>query len=304
VHGRPDERPEPTVIFLHIGKTAGTTLGRILRRHYPRREVYGFKMPRDPRDIPDGGGQAGAARLHPPREQTLATFARLPEAERASYRLILGHTVFGIHELVPRHAVYITILRHPVALVPSLYSYVKRTPTHRHHRAVMDVGMSLEEYVGSDFALEADNSQARAISGDLSTPIGACGPEMLASAKRNLEEWFPVVGVTERFDESLIALRRAFGWSRLHYVRAKTAPRRERTQAVSPRAADLIRERNALDIALWEHASAGLDALIGGDDAQQALARFRRENALYRPIGTLSYTVPKAVHTRFFRKRS
>jgi hypothetical protein len=280
----------PTVIFLHIGKTAGTTLGRILRRHYRSEELYAF-----PRRREAAAAMAGEAA---PRERTLAAFAELPEAQRASYRLLLGHTVFGIHELVPRPSVYFTMLRHPTALVPSQYRYVVRTPAHRHHRAVVDSRMSLEDYITSGLAIETDNSQTRAIAGDIGTPVGACGADMLVTARRNLEERFAVVGLTERFDESLIALSRRFGWRRMHYVPAKRAPRRDRQTGVLPATVRLIEERNALDVALWEDAQSRLGALVAGDDVQRAVARLRRRNRLYRPIGTLSYTWPKAVQER------
>jgi hypothetical protein len=224
--------------------------------------------------------------------------------DRRRFRLLMGHTVFGIHELVPRPCVYITMLRHPAALVPSQYRYVRRTPTHFHHRAVVEGGMSLEDYIDAGLSLEMDNSQTRAVSGDLDTPIGACGPEMLARAKRNLDEWFAVAGITERFDESLVAMGRAFGWRRLHYVRAKRAPRSERGRSVSSATRRLVEERNSLDVELWEHASRRLDALVAGNEARTQLARFRRENALYRPVGMLTYTLPKAVRDRVRALRS
>ena len=56
---------EPTVVFLHIGKTGGTTLRRVLRRQYPESEMMVVR-----------------ARARP-REETLADFAKLPEVERA-----------------------------------------------------------------------------------------------------------------------------------------------------------------------------------------------------------------------------
>ena len=46
-----------------------------------------------------------------PREETLADFALLSEADRHRPRLIMGHTVFGLHEHVPRHCRYVTMVR-------------------------------------------------------------------------------------------------------------------------------------------------------------------------------------------------
>ena len=67
-----------------------------------------------------------------------------------------------------------TMLRDPVRLAVSQHRYVLRTPGHRHHERAQ--GMTLEEYVASGFALEMDNSQTRAIAGDIGTPYGGCTP--------------------------------------------------------------------------------------------------------------------------------
>ncbi len=294
---RPHDR---TLIFLHIGKTAGTTLGRILRRHYPRDQIYSIPVPPNARelDLCDGSGGPGVRRLHPPREMTLITFADLPEDLRRRYRLVLGHTVFGIHELLPQPSCYLTMLRNPVSLVQSLYGYILRTPSHFHHSAVAGRGMSLAEFVESGISIETDNSQVRALSGDLHAPVGACPPELLDRAVANIERRFPVVGITERFDESLIALRENFGLTHLQYVRAKTAPRGQRRERLDPGVVRLIEQRNALDLQLYRRALGRLDALAANPRHQAELARFRRANALYRPIGTVGYTLPKAIMGR------
>ena len=46
------------------------------------------------------------------------------------------------------------------------------------------------DYIRSGMSLEMDNSQTRAIAGDLSTPFGGCTDEMLERAKANLDESF------------------------------------------------------------------------------------------------------------------
>ena len=75
----------------------------------------------------------------------------------------------------------------------------------------------------------------------------------LARAKRNLDR-FLVIGLTERFDESFILIRRALGWRLPMYESA------ERQQGGASGTADsgaieLIRERNRFDLALYEHAA-------------------------------------------------
>ena len=261
---------DPTLIFLHIGKTGGTTLRKILRRHYRDDEVLVVRAVRRP------------------REETLAEFAALPVEAREHPRLILGHTVFGLHEHVPRPSTYITILRDPRSLVESQYSYVLRTPGHRHHDAARR--MSMAEYIESGIAQEMNNSQTRALAGLADVAYGENPPELLERAKQNVEQHFAVVALTERFDESLVVL------GRHSYVKAKVGGRREPVPAAT---VELIDRMNALDAALYAWAAERLQAQIAADPGFDAgMGRFRRRNSLYRPWATVTYTLPKMVQRR------
>jgi len=265
-----------TIIFLHIGKTAGSTLRPVLKRQFPRGQAITIRARRRP------------------REETLTDFAQLPVAERVRPRLIMGHTVFGLHELVPRPSTYITMVRHPVRLAVSQYRYVLRTPGHRHHHQVQ--GMSLEDYVQSGIAIEMDNSQTRAIAGDVGTPFGECTAEMLDTARRNLAEHFSWVGVTERFDESMVLLRRTFGWSDVRYMSANVARR-----ATQPAESDLalIEERNSLDMALYDEACGAFERRIAAEAGfAEELEQLRRANRRYGRWGKLTYTLPARIKRR------
>jgi hypothetical protein len=232
-----------------------------------------------------------------PREETLAEFGRLPEEERLRPRLIMGHTVFGLHERVPRPSTYITMLRNPVSLALSQYRYVLRTPTHRHHETAL--GMSLEQYVASGMALEMDNSQTRAIAGDLNTPYGACTDGMLERAKRHLDEHFSWVGLTERFDESILLLGQSFGWTDVRYVSVKVARRRAE---LAPADRALLERQNRLDLELYDHARAIVERRIADVDGFAAIYEvFQRANARYRWSGRITHTWPAALKRRITR---
>ena len=265
-----------TVIFLHIGKTAGSTMRQILKRQFPASQTMTVRARRRP------------------REETLADFARLPESERLRPRLIMGHTVFGLHEHVPRPCRYVTMLRDPARLAISQHRYVLRTPGHRHHEQAQ--GMSLEEYVESGLALEMDNSQTRAVAGDIGTPYRACTPEMLETAKRNLAAHFAWVGITERFDESVVLLGRTFGWRDVRYVSANVA----RGGAPPSNAElDLVRQANHLDQELYDHACRLLDQRIAAEPGfGGALEAFGQANARYACWGRLTYTLPSRIKRR------
>ena len=226
-----------------------------------------------------------------PREETLADFAQLPADERSRPRLIVGHTIFGLHEYVPGPSTYITMLRDPIRLALSQYSYVQRTPGHRHHEIAR--GMSLREYVESGLYLEMDNSQTRALAGDIDTPFGQCSDEMLRIAKANVEAHFSVVGLTERFDESLVLLGGTFGWRRLWYVRANVARSGVR---LAPDEITLLEERCSLDVRLYGWAAERFDQFVRNQPEFGAeLTRLHRINRLYRPVGLITEAFPSHV---------
>lgn len=279
------EPDDPTVIFLHIGKTAGSTMRRILQHQFPSRQVLDLTQ-----KIPDP-----KYRLR--REGMPDLFGALPEAERARPRLIMAHTIYGLHEHVPRPSTYVTLLRDPVKLVISLYHFILRRPAHRIYDEVAGADLSLEEFIRNGVSLEADNSQVRAIAGDHSVPYGEVDEAMLDAAKDHIEERFRWVGFVERFDEGLVTLQRTFGWSNTYYIPVNVASGSR--QPPDPDVLDLIKERNRFDIELYRWANQRMDEMIAADPGfAGAYERFLRMNRLYRPWGHLTYTLPKRVHDR------
>ena len=239
---------------------------------------------------------------HRPRgflnDDPLRVLRRSPRAERARPRLLVSHMIFGIHESVPRDSAYFTMLREPVARALSQYRHVLRRPEHRLHADAAAGELTLERYVTGGVALEMDNGQTRALAGDIETPFGQCTPEMLARAKHNLDEHFAVAGVTERFDEMLVALGHEFGWRNLFYVRANAAPEGQRVP-VTEADREMIRTQNALDCELYRHVVERFDEMIARDPRFATdLRRFERGNRIYGPWGRISYGVKQAAVRR------
>jgi hypothetical protein len=263
-----------TVIFLHVGKTAGATMRRALRRSFRSGEVMELKAP-----------TVTPGRLR--RDGAIAYFASLPEADRARLRLIMGHMNYGLHEAVPRPCAYVTLLRDPIKLILSQYHHVRRHEGHLLHEAAAAYP-DLASYARSGLSLEMDNSQTRAFSGDGTTPFGGCTREMLERAKANLEG-FAVAGLTERFDESLVLMQRAFGWDRIRYVSVNVDPGRDRRDTVSDDDMASIREQNALDLELYDWAATRFEATVGNAPGfDEDLKHFEEANGRYQPWGKLA----------------
>lgn len=268
------------------------TLRTVLHRHFPSSEV-----------LVVGSDDREPSLLRPHREATLAQFASLPESTRGQARLIEGHTIFGVHEYVPRPSTYITLLRDPVALIISQFHAASRRANHRLHGEMGE--MTLDAYVRSGISLETDNSQTRALSGDASTPFGECSDEMLEVAKSNVRERVSVAGLTERFDETLVLLRRTFGWSKLWYVRADDDLHGAWHQGASPDTLRWIEQQNRLDVELYAWASRRFEEAMASRSSRAAeLRALHRQNSIHRPLGHATQTLPRRLQDRWRSRRN
>jgi hypothetical protein len=177
------------------------------------------------------------------------------------------------------------MLRHPVRRVVSHYEYVQRTREHYLHDKVVSGGLTLDDYVAGGVSTELNDGQVRqlcGIEGAGTVPYGEVSEEMLETAKTNLQHRFVAVGITERFDESLLLFQKLLGWGSVQYEAKNTAPRR-----VSPAASEtttaVILRYNGLDLRLYDFARELLaSALVAHGIDGKALARFRATNFAYR----------------------
>jgi hypothetical protein len=261
-------KEETTTIFLHIPKSAGQTLFQILNREYKHANIYTF--------------QGGRQRL----ANSIKEFENLPIAERNKYRLLRGHVKFGIHRLIERPFTYITILRDPVSRILSHYHYVLRTPAHALHELVTSTGMDIVRYVSSGLSTELNNGQVRLIAGTGSDlPFGQCSEALLQEAIKNLETSFSVVGLTERFDDTILLMNQTLGWHKFpYYTKRNVTKGRGYGMELSAEAIEAIRKYNALDLRLYEYAARQFEQA-----AKRIPDRMRRRfhllNAIYYPYG-------------------
>ncbi len=140
-------------------------------------------------------------------------FRNLPPEKRAGYSLIRGHAAFGLQKVLPKPARYITFLRDPVERAASLYAHIQRDHGHYLYEQVRI--MSFFEFATSSLTAEMDNGQARLLTGLNASPSGQRPPDLEERAIAAMCEHFLFVGLTERYDESLLLLAKRLGWRRL-----------------------------------------------------------------------------------------
>jgi hypothetical protein len=224
-------------------KTGGTTLEEIIARRYEGGETFRFTGSAENEDA----------------------FRGLNDRARAGLDLMSGHTHFGVHEYIPSDCTYITMLRHPVDRIVSLYYYVLGEPDHYLHRHGFGDRHNLEDFVLRPITYEIDNLQTRLLNPrpPMYMPAGGVTEAMFERAAVTLEEHFAVVGVTERFDDMLAVLRGVFGWQDLSYERRNVTRDRPRAEDLPGSTIEAIREANRFDERLHALADRLLSASLG-----------------------------------------
>lgn len=271
------EKPQPPfLIFLHIQKTGGITLQRILRRKLgkslPQRAVQLLKQTPQPTNL----------------EAAL-------KSTQVSDRYFAGHMCFGVHRFLPQPFTYVTWLREPVSRILSLYIYSKENSTAYYHQ--LAVNKTLEEFVLDTPLMELDNGQVRFLAGDAQdlfinrTPVGECTSELLELAKHNIDQHFLLIGLTEQFDQSLLLLQQKLGWNSCLYLRRNDSKKGSKP-VISPELYDEICSRNWLDVQIYDYAKKRLkeELEINGLD-RETITNFQRKNQKFNAYFNPLYTV-------------
>jgi hypothetical protein len=210
----------PLLVFVHINKTAGTTLRYILRSSYGARHC----------DVEPWH----AAWSDPP-----FSTADLRRVRKLYPRLasIAGHRITGYVDLeeAGTDLRYLTFLREPVALCASRFQYQL---DYRKKKNLM-----FEEWIEKDWVR---NSQTQL--------IGGTTDPAHATSVIDRKEMF--VGLTERFDESIVMLRELrapdlqIGYRPVNVAKSSGVAKRLLSD---PRTRQLIVDANQADLELYDH---------------------------------------------------
>ncbi|NJP07586.1 MAG: sulfotransferase family 2 domain-containing protein, partial [Chloroflexaceae bacterium] len=189
-------REHDVLCFVHITKTAGTSLINILRSQFP--------------------------------EQACTTLPLYPYALSVTHdvyqkmqhdRLLRSHMDYDtINKVIPRRPIFLTMIRDPLKRFISYYG--------REQKRSMFLGEKFEHF--ADFVSRSlqfhHNMQTRQLAGTTVHPDVLSPQDTLAIAQRRLDEC-AFVGITEQFDNSLRLLYYTFGWSPIeHYTSRNITP--------------------------------------------------------------------------------
>ncbi len=240
--------------FVHIPKTAGTTLHKVISHQYPREKIF---IHHDTEGSPS------------------AELAARIEAQGAS--VVMGHFSVGLHRYIPSLR-YVTCLRDTVPRLVSHYRHALHDPTHYLHREAKS--RTLAEYVSSGLSGELSDGMTRMLAGVGDFHHGKVTEETLALALSNLETLFTFIIPSERFDEGLLLLSRDLGWKTPYYLRRKVGRHPGTATPPNPETILAIEEHNRYDRQLYDLCTARFSQRADADpDLPRQLARFRKTNA-------------------------
>jgi Sulfotransferase family len=240
--------PQKLLIFNHIPKTAGTSLGEIIKKQYGNEAIY--------RCYGDDPQNRSIDRII----KDLSLILQSPSGQNIA--AVTGHLGFGLHEFFPElNYQYLTILREPVDRVISYYSHVKRYFQNPLGEAARN--LSIEEFISRKLSIEIDNLQTRYLSGigwqkfilgvGEHIPYGQCSTTMLALAKDNLDRDY-LICIQENFPASLAKLSDTLQWQNITNIRVNVNDLRTLKTELSQEAIDLIKSHNQLDLELYNYA--------------------------------------------------
>lgn len=210
-------------VFLHIPKTAGTTLTSIIERNYAPLEIV---------------------RLYEPEHFEAQMIDGLKNEKQ---KMLFGHFPY-VNALNDPSIYCFTFLREPILRTISTYIHLKYSPEDLHKKWMSHV-KAFPDFLKMP---QSFNWQVRHLSGqkyvaDFGRDLGAS----LAMAKENLQR-MNCVGITERFDDSLLCLSTDLGWNKLRHQNQNVRAQNDEAQLIYHKYADLIAETNTIDFVLYE----------------------------------------------------
>ncbi len=260
-------------IFVHIPKTGGLTLYWIMNRQYTPEAIFTLDWTKH-------------------FDGSVKDFVALPDAQKQPVKIVRGHMRFALRTVLPENAHYFTIFREPVERIISYYHYVRRSEHHPWYQELHAHNMTLQDFVTQVPDWNIDNCQTRFLADGYSwVEFDKCTADMVASAKQNMEK-FAVIGLTERFDETLILLKRIFGWNEPVYFTQNVSPQKEMPMDGTIEA---IQQRNHLDIELYQYAK----TLVARQFLQQPLSfkcdllRFKLLNKGFQKLHPYYYALKR-----------
>ncbi len=223
----------PLLFYIHVPKTAGTTMKMIIEWLYRWPEIFWVN------------------KAQPIEEKV----NQLNEKQIRNLKIVAGHRPYGMHQYFPAEDYqYFTFIREPVDRVISQYYYLKRSPKHKLYPYVNNPNYSLKRLIEENH-FQNFNIQTHWLTGMPKSYFqeGHQNQETIDLALDNIKRDFAFVGLNDHFDEGLVILKRLFGWSTPFYAMKNVTKSRDKQADFSQETIDLIKEKNQMDVRIYDY---------------------------------------------------
>lgn len=196
-------------------------------------------------------------------------------------------SVSQVSKVMPADTFYFSILRHPVAMMESIFTYYKNIPAFQKAHSLDDfLNTCWKDYNSSARNNHyAHNILAFDFGFDNNIADGAKDlDERAAMAVTAIEMDFHLVLISDYFDESMILLRHALCWSLEDVISFRLNSRSEQTRhRVSPGTATKIKKWNTLDWRIYLHFNATfwhkVESLVGQETMKWEVSQLKKLRA-------------------------
>ena len=242
-------------VFVHIPKTAGTTLRAIISREYGADRVLYYREP--PEAVKPG---------------LLRMLISL-----SGPRLVTGHYAYGLHTLLKTRCRYFSMVRDPIRRAISNYYFAFNSASHGFRDEILSGRLGLDEFLADDRYSPPWAQADMLLTGRRPSP-----DSYAESALENIRTGFLFVGTSERFLESGLLLAKAMQWRRPPLFAMRNATRlagklRDRRDRAEADACARYQDRFAADYRVYDEIDRIISQKIAADGRHfaRAIAAFR-----------------------------
>ena len=276
----------PTLAFIHIPKTAGTSFSWILKNHCGFDRIY---------------------EINPKGDNTPRDFMRLSQITQERFDLIEGHMYFGIHRYIKRPVRYVTILRDPL----------ERAISDLYHRSQVwteteidleKIRISIASGGTSPYRCN-DNIYVKRLcgrKGQFENYETVQSEELderdFVEAMKNLQNYFLFVGITEHFAESGLLLADILKANPRFFPFLNRRSSRPTLEQIGGTAIHAFKERNIWDYQIYEYWKSRLNQEVerntGNNQFNERLLRAKRNNKIVKFIPYKFFIATRALRRR------
>ena len=221
------------ILFDHVPKCGGNTLGRWLSSHYKIDQIYAI---------------SGTPHIE------TAKYINMPKEMRKNYYYIWGHEAHQLLNYLPNPYILITILRDPVDRIVSYYYWAKRDPGHYLYEAITKNNMDLTEFSTSGLSSELSNYYTSHFSNMPPGTVRSCPEEALETAKNNLAR-YEHIGFTHNLNAFIASISKSLDLTNPYDgIQLNKTFGRKSLDNITQQERECIAESNKIDIELYTYA--------------------------------------------------